>query len=579
MKEIKINVPLELRQTVLYPTANGMTSRVEAEFEDVEVRIFGLQKDVDAFLTLNEQKTGIDDGPSLPETWAELQEWRSAAKLFDVGSPKELASITDVSFGEMIDRKFRVQLREATGHETIAGVVELIKSLLERCQKTSLPVFGSTPSTGEVVFAISQSGLDQMNNRAAHAEKIAEQRGREISEWVSRSGVSSPDELVEKFRVTEDAWKEATGATDTHAAYKKITDLESKLLSYASEIDALRKIPNGNKTSVEREKQFADDENNRRVAAERELAKMKTELDSKRRECQTLKESIIEKSSEVRLFAVRAETAERCVQGIDDVLFSFTKVRYSQDKLAEKIGSLLSEASDKIKGLEEFKRGFEHRGQVLDKIEKALGRDFAHESLSEHVADLKRAYDKLDPGPLTPEDREKEAKEIGEIISSHLRDSGICSAAEALAARYAYLSSSWTKAMQAREVLGAKTGESVVDAANRVRTSDHEKELHDVKVVMNIIRDAFIRKMPQTNGELACNTWTEIGNKIAALVESAIFPLPKPQRADVGQRWAKIHTITMRTDDGTIYTNNVSPAIGRATAMTHGGDSWIYLGT
>jgi len=448
-------------------------------------------------------KTGLDDGPEIPRhiaeaQYAELQEWRSSANqrgwnspldmrgrtaaddvelgewrssasAFDIHSPKELASLTNVSFGELLDRKRRIELRNATGCETLDGVAELIRKLraengdrevcwrnatgrvspedakarIDRLQevedyanacatstkpkhplvsaienapvvlisdeenakldeiakssrwltdeefKESLPVWGQVPNTGEVVFAASQSTLDQMSkktqaswqeatgcpdpatakerikqlragynsadaerNRLANeistwkketgrggpqeagrsiellAERITHwqlvtgqqtpalasvcikqltsalneteksrhaaqaelsQYKRFLEEWQSKSGVASPNELVEKLRVTDDAWKEATGAADTHAAYKKIADLESKILSYASEIDALRKLPSSRR-DWDIERSLAGAEYEKRVAAERELAKIKVELDSKRREYQTLKE-------------------------------------------------------------------------------------------------------------------------------------------------------------------------------------------------------------------------------------------------------------------------------------------------
>lgn len=185
-------------------------------------------------------ETGLDDGPLIPEPWAELHEWRSAAKRCGIASAKELADTVSETFGQFVDRKVTRDWQEATGCDT--------------------------PDVAKL-------RIGQLN--------------RFLDEWRSKSGVASPDALVEKFRVTEDAWKEATGATDTHAAYKKIANLELQLVSYASEIDALRKSP---KRDWDAELGLAGAEHKTRVAAERELAKVKAELDSKRRECQTEKE-------------------------------------------------------------------------------------------------------------------------------------------------------------------------------------------------------------------------------------------------------------------------------------------------
>jgi len=281
-------------------------------------------------------KTGLDDGPLLPEPWTELHEWRSAAKRCGIESAKELADTVSETFGQFVDRKVTRDWREATGCQDPATAKERIKQLragydsadaersqLKRDAEQRERAWVNTTDRhcpgdaeqriddlrmqveiqAETIHAWEKetkckspedaSKLDELaktwQDSSTRYEYIAKQRAREISEWVAKSGVAYPDELVEKFRVTEDAWKEATGAADTHAAYKKIADLESKILSYASEIDALRKLASP-KRDWDAELGLAGAEHRMRVAAERELAKIKAELDSKRRECQTEKE-------------------------------------------------------------------------------------------------------------------------------------------------------------------------------------------------------------------------------------------------------------------------------------------------
>jgi hypothetical protein len=281
-------------------------------------------------------KTGLNDGPLLPEPWTELHEWRSAAKRCGIESAKELADTVSETFGQFVDRKVTRDWREATGCQDPATAKERIKQLragydsadaersqLKRDAEQRERAWVNTTDRhcpgdaeqriddlrmqveiqAETIHAWEKetkckspedaSKLDELaktwQDSSTRYEYIAKQRAREISEWVAKSGVAYPDELVEKFRVTEDAWKEATGAADTHAAYKKIADLESKILSYASEIDALRKLASP-KRDWDAELGLAGAEHRMRVAAERELAKIKAELDSKRRECQTEKE-------------------------------------------------------------------------------------------------------------------------------------------------------------------------------------------------------------------------------------------------------------------------------------------------
>ena len=416
-------------------------------------------------------KTGLDDGPLLPEPWTELHEWRSAAKRCGIESAKELADTVSETFGQFVDRKVTRDWQEATGCKTPEDA-----SKLDELAKT-------------------------WQDSSTRYEYIAKQRAREISEWAAKSGVASPDALVEKFRVTEDAWKEATGAADTHTAYKKIADLESKLLSYASEIDALRKSASP-KRDWDTELGLAGAEHKMRVAAERELAKVRAELDSKRRECQTL-----------------SEQAEH-----------WQKKAYSENEKA----AVERERADDIT------RTSTKRGTILDKIAEAFGRDFDHESLPEHVADLKRAYSKIEDALIGPDDLVNESNEIASILVSQIKEAGIESAASSLAGRSVYLSVSWAKTILAREILLASPGESIVDAAKRVmdRCASLEQQ-----IVADDNRTDELRKILHAKE----------GESIIDAAKRAIIPLPKPEKVEPGQRWAFVMKATSGPEDGNVY--------------------------
>jgi hypothetical protein len=486
MKEIRINVPLELRHTVIYPGPT-QTVKVELQHGDVYVTIGGSQKDVDAFLALNEQKTGLDDGPLLPkfgakeltelESWresakqrgwnspadlrgftaldfAELQEWRSVAKSFDLDSPKEFDSIANVSIGEILDRRLRVQLREATGCESIASAGELIcqlrsrstvaedreiewqlasgcaspkdaqefraswhaetgcmwpkeagaliRNLRERCKNTSLPVFGSIPATGEVVFAISKSELstranfaeareteiadwksvtnretpslakemlDQMIGKTSELDNQATGLRAEIRAWKKATGADSPESAISRAGAEQDAWKEATECTNAFQAQKKIANLELKLLSYASEIDALRKAsPKKEPFSEEwyAKERLNSAEHEKRVATERELSKVRAELDSKRRECQTEKE--------------RADKAE---QDVNHLRAIYSDARASAGLHAtigegENLSKWCQDARESKREADTWKTEALTCGVTLADIRKALESKFSH---------------------------------------------------------------------------------------------------------------------------------------------------------------------------------------------------------
>jgi uncharacterized protein YeeX (DUF496 family) len=565
---------------------------IDATAPGIEVSILGYPDAVEGLLVApSDPRSLIQRGRTAADD-AELGEWRSSASAFDIHSPKELALLTDVSFGELLDRKRRVELRNATGCETLDDVTELIRNLRAEAAENhplitaiqNAPVVPISDEENAELDEIAKSSrwltdeefrasvpvCDQASWQQATGYNTPElaklrigQLNRFLDEWQSKSGVASPDELVEKFRAIEDAWKEATGAADTHTAFKKITEMESKLLSYVSEIDVLRKITVP-KRDWDAELGFAGSEHKMRVTAERELAKVRAELDSKRRECQTEKERADENAREM------------------------------------------------VK-----------RGALLDKIAEALGRDFNHDSLPEHVADLKRESDRLDAGKITPEDIAQERKELSEIIASHVRDSGIESAANIIATRYAYLSASWAKTLQCREILLASPGESIVDAAKRVieRWANLEQQIvaddnrtDELRMILyakegESVIDAAKRTIEEARAAVSgatqdarnywsmvvsgweqctgCATPEEVRNRIntvecaSAALESgiiearkaaginhekpgsgvytslaewckdaleklaiAIVPLPKPEKVEAGQKWAFVMTAT-----------------------------------
>lgn len=410
-------------------------------------------------------KTGLDDGPPLPEPWAELQEWRSAAKSCGIASAKELAGTVSETFGQFVDRKVTRDWQEATG-----------------C---------NTPE-------VARLRIGQLN--------------RFLDDWQIKSGVASPDALVEKFRITEDAWKEATCAADTHAAYKKIANLELQLVSYASEIDALRKahsFAGHMRRDPAEEMRACDAEHEKRIVAERELAKVRAELQSKCREAQTAKERADENAREM------------------------------------------------VK-----------RGALLDKIAEALGRDFNHDSLPEHVADLKRAYDNVNDCLVGPDNLVNETKEIASILVSQIKDAGIESAAGAIAGRSVHLSVSWAKTMQAREILLASPGESIVDAAKR--TMDRCANLEG-QIVADDNRTDELRKILHAKE----------GESVVDAAKRAIIPLPKPEKIKPGQRWAFVMKATSGPEDGNAYlAGRFRNAWGNHYgALTYDIRTGFYLGT
>ena len=266
--------------------------------------------------------SGMDLGT---EAWTELQEWRSAAKASGIDSPAELSESGKINFGQLVDRKVSRDWQLAT-----------------QCD---------SPKDAESLRAAWHSETNCMFPKEAgdkirtlkSALKLQESRGdelvRDIRAWEKATGADSPEAAIGRARVTHDSWQEATGAVDSHAAYKKINDLETKLFSYASEIDALRKVTQSTKrdpVTVELDHGTPLTSNGKTIGIvlnpERELAKVKAELDSKRRECATEKERA---DAEFR----RRVDAEKYLFDVDSAQFEFTRSRSGYAQLAAVISA------------------------------------------------------------------------------------------------------------------------------------------------------------------------------------------------------------------------------------------------
>jgi uncharacterized protein YeeX (DUF496 family) len=320
-------------------------------------------------------------------------------------------------------------------------------------------------------------------------------------DWQEATGCKSPSDAAASF----DSWKEATGCANAFQAQKKLADLESKLLSYASEIDALRK-------TSQHQSVLLNDSIAQSVigisADAKELAKVRAELQSKYREVQTEKERADENAREM------------------------------------------------VK-----------RGVLLDKIAEALGCDFNHDSLPEHVADLKHAYDKINDSLVGPDDLANETKEIDAIIWTHIKSTGVASAASSIAGRSVHLSVSWAKTMQARDILLASPGESIVDAAKRAmdRCANLEQQ---------------ITAYDNRTDELRKILHAKEGANIFDVAKRAIIPLTKPEKVEAGQRWAVVSSVGYvygsSTGDHPVDLSNIGIVPEKRIIES---ESWIYLGT
>lgn len=361
MKQVRINVPLTVRHTVLIPLGSDMISKIEAEHNGVSVLISGMRDAVDGALSLGAPsdphsliqralsalgyvvgdhekdmaqfsrwvdrlaefpqseealelwtksvlallpsvksiegasldardvviqrmrlfppapKTGLGDGP-LPEPWAELHEWRSAAKRCGIASVKELAGTVSETFGQFVDRKIVSEWQEATGCPDPATAKERIE---QREQAWVNATDRHCPGDAE--------------QRIDDLQMQTKMQAETIRAWRKETGAETPESAINRVGADQDAWKEATGCSNAFQAQKKLAELESKLLSYASEIDALRKAPQTHDpvvVAIEHGAHFALNGQiiGRVYDPERELAKVRAELQSKCREAQTEKE-------------------------------------------------------------------------------------------------------------------------------------------------------------------------------------------------------------------------------------------------------------------------------------------------
>lgn len=277
----------------------------------------------------------------------------------------------------------------------------------------------------------------------------------------------------------------------------------------------------------------------------------------------------------------RRVDAETYLHQVDNAQFEFTNVRPGYAKLAEELKTSWKQATDRCASLGDAFRKEKERADVAEGMFRIEQKKFDDEKRQniEQAGELQRRgellvktcealdVDKWDnlPGAAegvmevlgrktenayaSAEDLSVAQKDITDILTSQLRDVGIASAAGAVAGYFGHLVNTESHLVEVRKLLGAKIGEGVVDAAKRVTGT----ELHDTKVALNSIRDAITKKSARSLGDLACQSWTDVAARIVGLIDSAIFPLPKPENIEPGQKWAFVMTAT-----NSPYSSNVT---------------------
>jgi hypothetical protein len=347
------------------------------------------------------QKTGLDDGPPIEwdrikitgvgtyEECAELVAWREAAKACGIKSPADLDSMKNASFGEFVDKKITHEWRSATDCLTPAQAKSKIDTLEQRerawCAVTDrgCPVgareriedlraqikeqadtiaqwqaaTGCETSEAAKSFLVyndqtwrsatdracpgdAKQRIEDLQMQVKMQAETIRQRERDLSEWRKATGVEYPDGAIARARADLDAWQEATGASNSHQAYKMIQELKAQVLSYASEIDALRKAAKSTPDPV-----VVNIEHGAHVTLngqtighvhnpERELAKVRAELDSKRRECQTEKERADENARTMNARGVLLDKIAEAL-GLSSIV--------NYDKLSEHVADMREE--------------------------------------------------------------------------------------------------------------------------------------------------------------------------------------------------------------------------------------------
>lgn len=248
---------------------------------------------------------------------AELAAWRDAAKANDFASPAEFASIKDWSFGQYVDRKVNRDWQLATACESPKDAEDL-RSAWHSETNCMFP-----KEAGDKIRTLKS------------ALKLQESRGdefvRDVRAWKKATGATDPANAVNVIAEQRDAvrleWQEATGAMNPTAASKHIHDMKAQLLSYASEIDALRKVAQSSAngpTVVNIEHGASVTLNGQTIGhvhnPGRDLAKVRAELDSKRRECATEKERADKAEQNTRAVAVIIDQVRNAlgIVGADD---------------------------------------------------------------------------------------------------------------------------------------------------------------------------------------------------------------------------------------------------------------------
>lgn len=135
--------------------------------------------------------------------------------------------------------------------------------------------------------------------------------------------------------------------------------------------------------------------------------------------------------------------------------------------------------------------------------------------------------------------------------------------------------------MKAANEIEATGCESLSDVAQWIDTAKKESwqtEALTCAMTLTEVRKTLEKKFPHL-GSFANIPWAEFGKKAVSAIESAIVPLPKPERVEVGQRWAVMTNVGYiygsRTDDHAVDLSEFGS--GSDKRMIASGN-WIYLG-
>jgi hypothetical protein len=368
-------------------------------------------------------RTGLDDGPLLGmdlsgDDHAGLSAWRETAKLYDIGSPKEFADMSSMSFGEFVDRKVVREWQDETGEKSpklagqriaslvndVHGQSQRIQALLDErelwrertnCFYPKEFVFkerewiDATQCDTPAKARIRIDSLYESDERRARAinEALAE-----IENWKKETGCLTAtgageliknrdtriEDLLAKLGAADRVWRVATGCSSPQKAEDRIVFLEARI-SEAEKVSAILGKP------VSGEAVYA--------VGSTALHEMRTKLETAQAKNEELSAKLHERDQDLLTANAeidRVKAAARTLGLVSDDAKELAKVRAELQSKCREAQTERERADNELRRFNDAHTAIEGMRDAL-KIPKS----FDWKSLPDHAGDIRRDRDEL----------------------------------------------------------------------------------------------------------------------------------------------------------------------------------------